>query len=165
MIGQPGLFGFVLTALAAGMLAGGTLYAVVGTRRRRGWFLAGLIGSTIGFGIIAALPSVWLVFAGAFVVGFSSGLFGSLIGVLMIERIPEQMRGRIMGTQNAIMTAASPVGIVAAAILTEYAGVHVAAVVLAAVWLIALVLGLSARSLRTLESQAENDESAVVIGA
>jgi MFS family permease len=165
MIGQPGLFGFVLTALAAGMLAGGTLYAVVGTRRRRGWFLAGLIGSTIGFGIIAALPSVWLVFAGAFVVGFSSGLFGSLIGVLMIERIPERMRGRIMGTQNAIMTAASPVGIVAAAILTEYSGVHVAAVVLAAVWLIALVMGLSARSLRTLESQAENDESAVVIGA
>src|SRR5690606_20147427 len=145
---------------------GGTVYAVASTRgRRRVWFLAGLIGSTVGFGIIAALPSVWVVFAGAFVVGLSSGLFGSLIGWLMIERIPEQMRGRIMGTQNAIMTAAPPVGIVAAAILTEYSGVNVAAIVLAGVWLVALVLGLFARSLRDLEPdavQAANYETAVV---
>lgn len=166
LVEQPGMLGFVLSALAAGMLVGGTIYAVAGSRgRRRVWFLSGLIGSAIGFGIIAALPSVWVVFAGAFVVGLSSGLFGSLIGVLMIERIPEQMRGRIMGTQNALMTAAPPVGIVVAAILTEYAGVHVAAVVLASVWLIALALGLFARSLRSLEPQAGNDETAVVGGA
>ncbi|SJN12046.1 major facilitator superfamily MFS_1 [Leucobacter sp. 7(1)] len=156
LVEQPGMLGFVFTALAGGMLVGGTVYAVAGTKgHRRTWFLAGLIGSTLGFGIIAPLSSVWVVFAGAFVVGLSSGLFGSLIGVLMIEWIPEQMRGRIMGTQNAIMTAAPPVGIVAAAVLTEYAGVNVAAVLLASLWLIALVLGLSARSLRNLEPQSE----------
>lgn len=167
--GQPGMLGFVLTALAVGMLVGGTVYAVLGSRgRRRTWFLAGLTGSALGFGIIAALPSMWIVFSGAFVVGLSSGLFGSLIGVLMIERIPEQMRGRIMGTQNAIMTAAPPVGIVAAAVLTEYAGVNVAAVALTSVWLVALILGLSARSLRNLEpeaAQTESEGTVVVEGA
>ncbi|MFT4213902.1 MAG: MFS transporter [Microbacterium sp.] len=166
---RPEMLGFVLTALAAGMLVGGTIYAVVGSRgRRRAWFLAGLIGSGLGFGIIAALSSVWIVFAGAFVVGISSGLFGSLIGVLMIERIPEQMRGRIMGTQNAIMTAAPPVGIVAAAVLTEYAGVNVAAATLASVWLVAVVVGLSSRSLRNLEpetTQTDSDGTAVVESA
>lgn len=169
LAGQPGMLGFVLTALAAGMLIGGSIYAVAGTRGgRRGWFLAGLLGSTLGFAIIASLPSVWVVFAGAFIVGLSGGLFSSLIGVLMIERIPEQMRGRIMGTQNAMMTAASPVGIVVAAVLTEYAGVNVAAVVLAGVWLIALALGLFAPSLRNLEPENEqttNHEEAVVDGA
>lgn len=154
LVEHPGMLGFVLTALAAGMLVGGTIYAVAGTRgRRRAWFLGGLIGSTLGFGVIASLSTVWVVFAGAFVVGVSSGLFGSLLGVLMIERIPEQMRGRIMGTQNAIMTAAPPVGIVAAAVLTEYAGVNVAAVALAAVWLVALILGFAAPSLRNLEPE------------
>ncbi|NYF18022.1 MFS family permease [Microbacterium sp. AK009] len=152
LIDQPGMLGFVLTALAAGMLLGGTIYAVAGARgRRRTWFLVGLFGSAAGFGVIAALPHVWVVFAGAFVVGLSSGVFGSLIGVLMIERIPEQMRGRIMGTQNAIMTAAPAVGIVAAAVLTEYAGVNVAAIALAGVWIVALGLGVFARSLRNLE--------------
>lgn len=169
LVEQPGMLGFVLSALAGGTLVGGVIYALAGTRgRRRAWFLAGLVGSTLGFGIIAGLPSVWVVFAGAFVVGFSSGLFGSLIGVLMIERIPEEMRGRIMGTQNAIMTAAPSLGIVAAAVLTEYAGVNLAAVTLPAVWLIALALGLFARSLRNLEPETESaasKETAVVAGA
>lgn len=165
LVGQPGMLGFVLTALAAGTLVGGTTYAIAGRRgRRRGWFVAGLVGSALGFGIIAALPSVWVVLAGAFIMGLSSGLFGSLIGVLMIERIPEQMRGRIMGTQNAIMTAAAPVGIFIAGALTEYAGVNVAAIALAGVWLIALVVGLFARSLRTLDpedGQSTGDEMTV----
>lgn len=157
---QPGMLGFVLTALAGGLLIGGTIYAVLGTRgRRRGWFLAGLLGSTLGFGIIATLSSVWVVLVGAFVVGLSSGLFGSLIGVLMIERIPEQMRGRIMGTQNAIMTAAPAVGILAAAGITEYASVNLAAIVLTSVWLVALVLGLAARSLRNLERGSGRPEA------
>ncbi|MCP2635248.1 MFS transporter [Microbacterium sp. HD4P20] len=169
LVEQPGMLGFVLSALAAGMLIGGTTYAIAGAPgRRRAWFLAGMLGSTLGFGIIAALPSVWVVFAGAFVVGLSSGLFGSLIGVLMIERIPEQMRGRIMGTQNAIMTAAPAAGIVLAAVLTEYAGVNVAAIALVGVWLVALALGLFARSLRNLEpepAEPGNGETVVVNNA
>ncbi|GGM08533.1 MFS transporter [Micromonospora yangpuensis] len=166
---RPGLLGFVLTALAAGMLVGGALYATVGTRgRRRVWFLAGLLGSTLGFGLIGALSSVWVVFGGAFVVGLASGLFGSLIGVLMIERIPEKLRGRIMGTQNALVTAAPAIGIVAAAVVTEYAGVRVAAVALTGVWLVAFVRGLFARSLRNLEPEpapAGDGAKVVVAGA
>ncbi|MDR6201262.1 MFS family permease [Microbacterium sp. SORGH_AS428] len=156
--GEPGLLGLVLSALAAGMLVGGALYAVAGTRgSRRGWFLTGLLGSTAGFALIGALPSVWVVLAGAAVVGLAAGVFNSLIGVLMIERIPEALRGRILGTQNAVLTAAPPVGIVLAAVLTEYAGVDTAAVLLASVWLIALVVGIAARSLRSLEPVTDTD--------
>ncbi|MFT4280033.1 MFS transporter [Microbacterium sp.] len=163
---QPGMLGFVLTALAMGMLVGSGIYAVAGVRgRRRGWFLAGLVGTTIGFGLVGSLASVWVVFAGAFVVGLSSGLFGSLMGVLMIERIPEQMRGRILGTQNAIMTAAPALGIIVAAVITEYAGVRWAAAALAAVWLVALVLGLAARSLRTLEAGEGFEEETTAVGS
>ncbi|MEP7766199.1 MFS transporter [Sanguibacter sp. 25GB23B1] len=166
---QPGMLGFVLTALAAGMLVGGTIYAVAGARgRRRVWFLTGLLGSTVGFALVAALFSVWVVLGGAFVVGLSTGLFSSLVGVLMNERIPEQMRGRIMGTQNAILTAGPPAGIVVAAVITEYSGVSTAAVAVAGVWLVALAVGLFARSLRTLElvpDQAVRDETVVTSGA
>ena len=161
--GQPGMLGFVLTALAAGMLVGVTLYALAGTRgRRRGWFLWGMIGTTVGLGVLASLASVWIVFAGAFLVGLASGLFSSLIGVLMIERIPEEMRGRIMGTQNAITTAAPPLGIVVAAVLTEFAGVGVAAAVVTSVWLVALLLGLASPSLRTLDPEPAQGEEASV---
>lgn len=155
LVEQPGLLGFVLSALALGMLVGGGTYAVAGTRGpRRAWFVAGMVGTTIGIGLIALLTSVWVVFAGAFVMGAASGLFGSLMGVLMIERIPEELRGRIMGTQNALTTAAPSVGIMLAAVLTEYASVTVAALALLGAWGCAFVYGLLARPLRTLEPQS-----------
>lgn len=56
-----------------------------------------------------------------------------------------------------MLTAAPPVGIVLAAGLTEYAGVAVAAAVLASLWLVALMVGLTARSLRSLDPVAETD--------
>ncbi|MEZ5085996.1 MAG: MFS transporter [Tessaracoccus sp.] len=46
--GRPGMLGFVLSALAAGMLVGGTIYALAGTRGGLPWFLTGLIGSAGG---------------------------------------------------------------------------------------------------------------------
>ncbi|MBF4995310.1 MFS transporter [Arthrobacter gandavensis] len=159
LLDQPGLLGFVLTALSAGLLVGGAVYAAAGSRgRRRFWFVSGLVGTMLGVGILATLSTIWIVFSGAFVIGLSSGLFSSLIGVLMIERIPEQMRGRVMGTQNSIMTAAPPLALVAAAVLTEYTTLNVAAIAIAGIWLVALVGGLFARSLRNLEPRAELTE-------
>jgi MFS family permease len=159
-VDQPGLLGFVLSALALGMLVGAGTYAFAGTRGpRRAWFVVGMIGTTVGIGLISLLTSVWVVFAGAFVMGVASGLFGSLMGVLMIERIPEQLRGRIMGTQNALTTAAPSVGIMLAAVLTEYASVNAAALVLLGAWGCAFAYGLAARPLRRLEPQAASVNS------
>lgn len=152
LVGEPGMLGIVLTAMAAGMLVSGALYATFGMRgRRRVWFLVGAVGLATGFAVIATLASVWVVLAGGFVAGLASGVFSSLMGVLMIERIPEAMRGRIMGTQNALTTVAPALGIMLGAVLTEVADVRVAAVVIASIWAIALVTALFARSLRNLD--------------
>lgn len=153
VIEQPGLLGFVLTALAAGMLVGAGLFAGIGERgSRRVWFVIGLVGTTVGFALIAWLPTPAVVFAGAVVVGAASGVLNSVLGVLLIERIPEPLRGRILSSQNAILTLAAPAGIMAAALLVEYASLEIAAAGIAALWLIALIVGLSARSLRTLDA-------------
>ena len=154
-IAQPGLLGFVLTAIAAGTIVGGGLYAVFGARgRRRSWFAVGLIGTVAGIGVVAVLPALPVLFGGAFLFGLSSGLFGSLIGVLMLEGIPEQMRGRIMGTQNSLMMLAAPIGMVAVALVGEQFGLRMAGTFAAAVWLVAAVLALIAPALRTLEAPA-----------
>lgn len=153
VIEQPGLLGFVLTALAAGMLVGAGLFAAIGERgSRRVWFVIGLIATTLGFALIAWLPTPAVVFAGAVVVGAASGVLNSVLGVLLIERIPELLRGRILSSQNAILTLAAPAGIMAAALLVEYASLEIAAAGIAALWLIALIVGLSSRSLRTLDA-------------
>ncbi|GAC68564.1 MFS transporter [Gordonia soli] len=140
-VDRPGMLGFVLTAIAAGSLVGAGVYAGVGARaRRRTWLIVGLGGTTIGLAVIAPLFSTWVVLAGAFVVGLANGAFAGLIGILMIERVPDTMRGRIMGTQNAVVTAAPPIGIMGAALLTEFAGVEVAALVIPLAWVVAIAL-------------------------
>lgn len=151
LLGEPSLLGFVLSALALGLLVGGGIYAVAGDRgRRRAWFGIGLAGTVIGIALIALLPAVWVVFAGAFVLGASSGLVGSILGVLMLERVPEALRGRILGTQNAMLTAAPGVGILVAALITEHVDVAAAAALLAVLWTAASVLAAVAPALRDL---------------
>lgn len=158
-VGQPGMLGLVLSAMAGGMLVGGAVYAGAGGRgRRRVWLVTGMLGAAAGFVLIATLGSVWIVLAGAFLVGLSNGLFSGLLGVLLIERIPEATRGRVLGTQNAILMAAPPLGIGLAALLTEYIGVGVAAAALAAVWLVPLGIAVLARSMRDLEPAAPRRE-------
>lgn len=143
---QPGRLGLVLTALAAGLLLGSGAYVAVGRRvPRRVWLVVGLLGSCVGFGVMATLASPWVVLGGAFVVGVFSGLFSSLLGVLTVERVPDALRGRITGTQNALLTAVGPLAIVVAAVLVEYAGVREAAMLIAAVWLVAAAAAVPGR--------------------
>lgn len=134
-IGQVGLLGFVLSALAFGGIVGGVTYAAVGTRgTRRGWFLLSLAATVVGFLAIGLLPATWIVFVGAGIVGLATGWLGSLVGVIMLERIPDHVRGRVMGTQNALITAAPSLGIVVASLIAHYADVAVAGISLALCW-------------------------------
>ncbi|MDX6742667.1 MFS transporter [Actinocorallia sp. A-T 12471] len=151
---RPGLLGSVLSLIALGMLMGGGLYAVLGTRgSRRVWLGCGLAGVTVGLALIGALASPGVVLAGAFLVGFASGLFNALLGLLVMERTPEAVRGRVTGTQNAFMTAVAPVSIIVAAALVEWTGLRTAAAAVTVVWLLAVGAALVARPLRTLEAE------------
>jgi MFS family permease len=156
---EPGLLGLVLSALALGSVVGGVSYAVGGTRgSRRGWFLTGMAGTVIGFTLMGLLLSAEVVMVGAAVIGLSMGWLGSLMGVVMLERIPESMRGRIMGTQNAILTAASPLGTVTAALFTHYVDVNTAGVVLAATWVLVALVAVLVPELRNLDPMDVGDQ-------
>lgn len=158
LLDQPSLLGFVLSSMAAGVLVGAGCYSVLGQRgSRRTWFVLGLTGVMIGFAVIASLVTVWMIFAGGFLVGLSSGVFSSLLGVLMIERIPEYMRGRIMGTQNSILTAAPAAGVMFAAVLTEQFSVAVAAIAVAGIWLLVMLFALFEPALRNLDAALAQD--------
>ncbi|MGC5010208.1 MFS transporter [Streptosporangium sp. DT93] len=158
LIDRPEMLGFVLTALAAGTLVGGGLYAGLGTRgSRRTWFTTGMLGTAAGVGVIAALPPMGVVFAGAFTLGLSSGLFGSLLGVLMIERIPEGVLGRVMGTQNSLMMITGPAGILAAALIGQFGGLAAAGATMGVVWAVAVLVALRAPALRNLDTRDTRD--------
>ncbi|ANW65155.1 MFS transporter [Mycobacterium sp. djl-10] len=134
-IERPDLLGFVLTALAVGMLAGTGVFAVFGTRvARRRWVSATLMGSTAGFAAMATLATPAAVFAGAALFGVANACLGAVVGVLQAERIADAVRGRVLSLQNACLQVAAPAGIGLAALVAEYGSALAAGVAVFLVW-------------------------------
>lgn len=67
-------------------------------------------------------------------------------------RSGSRSRGRVLGTQNTFVTAASPLGIFLAGALTEATGIHVALIILASGWALGLVIALFAQAMRNLDA-------------
>ncbi|MBM6589096.1 MFS transporter [Brevibacterium sp. RIT 803] len=153
--GEPQFVGFVLSALAAGLLVGGGIFAALGHRiPRRIWFIAGLILVAAGFSIIAILGPVWSIFAGAVAAGIGGGAMNAVIGLAFVENVPDVQRGTVLGAQNALMVLVPALGIGAAAVLIEAGGIQLAAVALAGLWILAAIAALLTPRLRRL-GQAE----------
>lgn len=143
-IARPDLLGFVLTALAVGMLTGTTVFAAVGTRvSRRMWMTTAMIGTSIGFLLMATTVSPAWVFTGAATLGVANAVLGAVLGVLQAERIPDGVRGRVLSLQNACLQIAAPAGIGLAGVVAEYGSPLAAGVSVLVVWLmIAVSMGL-----------------------
>lgn len=154
MQGQEARLGLVLSALAAGLLVGSATYAAVGTSvSRRTWLVTGLLGSVVGIAIICLLPPVWWILGGAVVLGLTGGVVTTVLGVLMTERIPDHLRGRVTGTQNAIVTAAPSLGVLGAALAVEHASLGTAGLLILAVWVATVGAAVLVPPLRDLEPQ------------
>jgi MFS family permease len=161
--GDEGRLGLVLSSLAIGMLVGSGVYAVAGTwLPRRAWFAVGLLGSAAGLLLIGSLPSVWLVLAGATMVGTFGGMVSTVLGVLMTERIPEHLRGRVTGTQNALLTVAPSLGILGVGVLVDQVSLEAAGWGIGAVWGVVVLVALFVPSLRDLRSPAPAGDTAGV---
>lgn len=151
-VGFPAGVGLTITALAAGGLVGAGVYAAAGASwPRRRVFVGSVAVSAVGIAGMTLLPPVPLLFAAAVLAGLGSGPLPALLFVITTERIPEAVRGRVLGLQAAGMMVAGPAGLLAAGFLIEGAGVATAGVVTAAVWIALSAIILAVPALRRLE--------------
>lgn len=155
--GEPQFVGFVLSALAAGLLIGGGSFAALGQRiPQRVWFFTGLVLVAVGISTIAFLGPVWSIFAGAAIVGIGGGSMTAIVGLAFIENVPDSQRGTVLGAQNALMTLVPAAGIGVASVLIELDGLSLATTVLAAIWILSAFATLLSPKLRRLgEGAAE----------
>ncbi|MFJ5223209.1 MFS transporter [Streptomyces sp. NPDC088400] len=160
---SPGGFGLVVSFLAVGGIAGASLYAAMGARwSRRTVFVAAQITTTLGIVGLAVLPPTPLMLAAAALAGFGSGPLPALLLVLVTERIPDEVRGRVLGLQNAATMTAIPLGTLGAGLLVESIGLRQTGMLLAVVWGVMASVTLLLPALRRLDSvqKAEPVETA-----
>lgn len=148
---QARFVGFVLSALAVGLLIGGGIFAAFGSRiPRRVWFTVGVIAVAGGLVVVGVLGPVWSIFTGAAIIGLGSGCMNAVVGLTFVENVADTQRGKVLGAQNAIMTLVPAVGIGAAALLIEIGTVHLATTALSLLWLVAAALTILSPSIRRL---------------
>ncbi|MFC4562168.1 MFS transporter [Nocardiopsis mangrovi] len=158
LIARPDLLGLVLTALAAGMLGGATLYSGIGRRlSSRAWLAAGFVVTTAGFLLMASLLTPSVVFAGAAALGLGNAVVGAVIGVVQIERTTGAVRGRVLSVKTALLMIAAPVGIGLAGVTAEYGSPVLAGFSVAGVWILVLLAVIASRALHGLESKEVAD--------
>lgn len=109
---SPVAFGAILATMSAGAVVGTIVFGAVGKRlpRRATFTVAFLIIGAPRFAIFLIDPGlapILITMAGC---GFAAGAINPLVGTVAYERIPEQMRARVLGLITAGAFAAYPLG-------------------------------------------------------
>lgn len=102
-----------------------------------------------------------MVFAGAALFGVANAILGAVLGVLQAERIPDPVRGRVLGVQNACLQVAGPAGIGLAGVVAEYGSPVAAGLAVVAIWLVIATVLVVSRVFTDLEPDADVGSSSV----
>lgn len=115
--------GILFAASGGGSVIGAILYARYGHRyKRRSLFIFSFIMVGIPTLIYAALPPLWVVILGQFLMGLSAGPLNPIIMTVEFARVPPEMRGRVFGAITAGAFIAMPIGVLAGGYLIDAVG-------------------------------------------
>ena len=137
----------VETLFSAGMLAGSVILGIWGgTKDKMVTMTASIFAMGAFLVAVGLLPSTafWAFAALSGLMGLSSPFFNSLFMALLQEKVENEYLGRVLGLSNAIMTLASPIGLVATALFADRTGITIwflaAGIVVLACGVLALLL-------------------------
>lgn len=107
----PGVFGFLQTAITAGMIAGSLVVGLVAARARRSTLALGALG---GFGLGALLFSLSRTVALTVAIMAAMGCANTIANIMFVTWaqtiVPKQMMGRVFGALGTMSQAISPMG-------------------------------------------------------
>lgn len=149
----PELSGIAVMGIAVGALIGAAVYsATIGRVSRRAWFVAGMVGSAVGFVALGTLGAPWMVMAAVLLIGLSNAPTSAVLGVATIVATPDVMRGRVVGAQNSLMLAAPALTSVPIAAIAANFGLTGAGFSVGVAMVITALVALLARAFRDLDA-------------
>ncbi|MGH2551562.1 MAG: MFS transporter, partial [Thermomicrobiales bacterium] len=116
--------GFIFSAFGGGVLLGSLVFASLTNRfSRRILLVLYFVGAGIPLALFGATDSIVAGIVLGLMAGFSIGGVGPLIGTVTMERIPENLRGRVGGATGSVSMSAAPLGLLVAGPLAGWIGV------------------------------------------
>ena len=129
--------GLLFGISGAGAVLGALAYSRYGHEySRRKVYAWGFIFVALGRVILTFLPPLWILLASAFMVGLASGPLNPVMSTAGYERIPQVMRGRVLGLLRSVAFMATPLGVLLAGYALEWIGLRPTLIIVAAVYMI-----------------------------
>jgi len=135
--------GFLFSGFGAGMIAGSILFGMIGSRLpRRTWIVAALASAGITLAMLSVASVLPVAIAFAVLTGITLGIVNPITSTVFLEKVPSELRGRVLGAMSAMSMCATPLGMLVAGPTVEAIGVRAgfviagAAFVLTSVWLV-----------------------------
>ncbi len=152
VFGSSVKLGLIIGAVSAGELAGTILYGMVAQRiPRRVLFIGAFILTGVLGMSLALLPGIVILVAELAIIGLATGPLNVLIQTVLLERVPQDLLGRVLGLLGACASAAAPLGLLLFGILLQFVGLRLT-ILLETGGLFMVAIGLLAvPSLRNLE--------------
>ncbi len=147
-------FGIMLSALGLGALAGTFTVGKVRAHPRAGYFmLGGTLTFTAAVISFAFVPSFYVALAFLFLGGLSNTMFFLIAMTILQLRVPERMRGRVMGIYTitySFIPLGGVMGGIVASVYEERIAITIGAVILASIF---LFIGITQPIIRNLDGK------------
>jgi MFS family permease len=123
-------YGFLLSGLSAGSIAGSLLAGLLRLpKRRRGVLLvAAFFAASVLLGLLGVVTSRWLALALLAGAGLASGLINVHVITLFQTATPPELRGRVLSLVIALAGAVTPLGMLVGGVLGDVTGMRLAAI-------------------------------------
>ena len=145
---QPDALGLVLAALSAGTIIGAFGYGWLSLRMTR--LTIGrciLIGTVIGYLVLAVLPALPFMVAAGFALGLVWGPMQPLMNTVIQRRVDADAQGRVYGIQTSLFYALPPLSMLITGLAAEQVGVRPVLLVL---WLLLTIVAVAVLALKGL---------------
>ncbi|MFN2526504.1 MAG: MFS transporter [Actinomycetota bacterium] len=144
--------GWILGAVSAGAALGALTYSIVGHRySRRVVFGLGFILFSLWHLFFATFPPLWLAVVIVGLSGFGAGPINPVIDTIAYERIPREMRGRVLGVMMATAWLAMPLGSLVGGLAVAALGLRTTLLIIGICYLTTTVLVTFAPGMREME--------------
>lgn len=120
--------GWLSSAWGLGIVAGGlTLSVWGGFKRKIDTSILGLLGTGLGITLVGVAPQqgFWLAWTGMLVSGFMNPMVNGAFFAILQSAVAPEMQGRVFTAVSSLSGLASPLGMLIAGPVADWAGVQV----------------------------------------
>jgi MFS family permease len=145
--------GLITAAMGGSAFVGTLLFGIVGHRlpRRLTYAIGYTVGGALRFWIFLYLPILPVLIGWHIIAGLALSVVNPIIGTVMQERLPVEMRARVFGTVTAGTLAGIPLGTFFSGYMVAWLGLQTTLLVMGILYLAATLSLLVNPALKTME--------------